>query len=97
MDRIEGPNGFAWKGLSGAINDFVGDPQNVPMRGGSCKLCSAVRRLRLRQFAYIDRSDQHTIALDERQIGCNDHLGFGQQLTNEGGGLFVQEPREDSA
>jgi hypothetical protein len=97
VNRIEGSNRFAWKRLPGAINYFANDPQDVPMRSYSRQLCAAIRRLRLRQFAQIDRSDQHTVALNERQVGCNDNLGFGQQLTHDGRGLFVQEPREDGA
>jgi hypothetical protein len=72
MDRIEGPNWFTRKGLPGAIDYLIGDSQDVPMRGCSRQLCAAVRRFRrLPQFAQMDRSDQHTIALNESQIGCS--------------------------
>ena len=97
MDRIQGPNWLTWKGLPGAIDYFANDSQDVPMRSCSRQLCAAICGLRLRQFAQMDRSDQHTIALNESQIGCNDDLGIGQQLTNDRGGLFIQEPRENGA
>jgi len=97
MDGIEGSNWLTGKGLPGAIDHFVGDPQDVPMRSCSRKLRAAVCSLRLRQFAQMDRSDQYSIALNESQIGCNDNLCIGQQLTNNRGGLFIQEPRENGA
>ena len=97
MNRIEGPNWFTWKGLPGAIDYFAGYSQDVPMRGGSRQLRAAVRRLRLGQFAQMDRPDQYTIALNEGQIGCDDNLGVGQQLTNDRRGFFVQQPRKNGA
>jgi hypothetical protein len=54
VDRVEGPNGFAWKRLPGAIDHLTSDSQDVPMRCSSGQLRTPVRCLRLFTGNLID-------------------------------------------
>lgn len=97
MDCVEGLNRLTRKRLSGAIDDLLSNSQDMPMRSRGRQLCTAVRRLCLRQLTQCNRTYQYAIALNECQIGRNDDFGAAKQLANFGRGLLVQEPGQNSA
>ena len=82
MYGVECPNRFARKRLTRALDDFRTDAEDMPMRRRRRQVCAPVSRLGLCQLTQRGGAKQNAIALDEREVRCDDRFGGSQQLTN---------------
>jgi hypothetical protein len=69
----------------------------VPARGRDREVPPPVRGVRLGQFAERRGTNQDPIALDQRQIGCDDELRVRKTCTDCRAVGFVEKPRENGA
>jgi hypothetical protein len=58
-------------------------------------MCPAIRRFRFRQLAERGCAPEHTVTLDEREVGGHDGIGARQEPANLGSRVFIQEPGKD--
>ena len=82
MNSVERPDRLARKRLPRTVDDLAADSKDVPMRGGCREMGAATGRVSLGQVSECSGANQYSIAFNQRQIGCNDDVGFGKVLAN---------------
>ncbi len=68
VNRVQGPNRFARKRLTGSIDDLRGNPQNLPVSSRGGQVSTPVSSLGFRQFFERHRAQQYSVAFNQREI-----------------------------
>ena len=68
VDRVERPDRLAGKRLPRAIDNFAADSEDVPVCGSGREVAAAIGGVSLCQLAQNCGANQHSIALNHRQI-----------------------------
>jgi hypothetical protein len=60
-------------------------------------MCSAVCRVRLCEVTERSGANHDSVALDEREIRCDDDVCRGETFADICGGRFAEQPGKDGA
>ncbi len=82
MQGIERANRLAREWLPRAFDDLGTDPQHVPVGRRRHQVGPPVSGLSFRQLAEHDRTPEHAVTFDHRQVRRNDDLGRRQDLSD---------------
>ena len=75
---IERPNRFSRKRLPSAIDDLWTYPQHVPMGRRCRQASSSVGRVGFRELVERDSANQHSLALEDREVRGDDDVRSAQ-------------------
>jgi hypothetical protein len=76
VDRVEGPDRLARERLPRSVRDLGLEGNEGPVDGGKAKPRAAVRGRGFVDDAAVGRTDQRPLALDQRELRCQDQVGF---------------------
>jgi hypothetical protein len=84
VNRIKRPNRFAWERLPRTIGNLRTDPQEMPAGRRRHEVSPPISGFRFRQLIEHNRTEEHTIALDQGQVRRDDHFGCPQNVSDIG-------------
>ena len=92
MNRIKRANRLAWESAPRPFHDLTVDRERDPVIGGREELLAHILDRLGFQFTDRFRTVQGTFALDERQVGSNDHVSGQQPLADSLAAFLAEEP-----
>ena len=97
VDGVESPDGLSRKRAPGPIDQLGIQVEDHPVVGGPGEHVPPLGRHGVRQGVRGHSTDQHAIAFDQRQAGCENQLGARERLPDLGRPGLVEQPAEDCA
>ena len=83
--------------MSRPVEDLRTDPPQLPVGGSRVQVSAPAGGGSLIDLSERDGTNQHAIALDERQIGSHHQFGAAEHFPHRPAFLFAEQPRQHRA